>query len=175
MSLYPAPRPMTLGRVPSGREGIKLTLQAMSRLARAFKKDVGVRELASRLVAGLPQYDIAGEIRTLHAFVRDCIRYTNDIAGVETLQTPKYTLEVRVGDCDDKSTLLASLLESIGKKTRFVAVGPGGTGVSSHVLVEVRAGRTRDGKPRWVPLETIKPVEAGWFPKGMSRNMVAHN
>lgn len=177
MSLYPAPPPMTLGRVPSGREGIKRTLHAMSRLTRAFKKDSGIRALASQLVADLPQYDQTGEIRALHAFVRDCIRYTNDIAGVETLQTPRRTLEVRVGDCDDKSTLLASLLESIGRKTRFVAVGPEGTGISSHVLVEVRAGsaRHRSQPPRWVPLETIKHVEAGWFPKGMSRNMVAHN
>lgn len=171
MSFYPAPRQMSLGRIPSGREGIKCTLQAMSRLVRSWKKDVGVRELAASLVRALPQYDNAGEIRALHAFVRDCIRYTGDIRKVETLHTPKAILEMGVGDCDDKSILLASLLESINKATRFVAVGPTGTGISTHVLVEVRAGRAG----RWVPLETIKPVEAGWFPKGMSRNMVAHN
>lgn len=165
------PRPMTIGLVPSGREGIKATLQAMSRMTRAFKKDPGVRELASQLVRGLPQYDAPGEVRALHAFVRDSIRYTGDISGVETLQTPKVTLQTGVGDCDDKSTLLASLLESIGRKTRFVAVGFSPAGGHSHVLVEVRAGKS----DRWVPLETIKPVEAGWQPAGIKRRMVAHN
>jgi hypothetical protein len=171
MNLYPAPRPMTLARIPSGREGIKQTLQAMSRLTRQYKKDSGVRERACQLVRNLPQYDSAGEVKALHAFVRDNIRYTNDITRVETVQTPRATLELGVGDCDDKSVLLASLLESIGRPTRFVAVGFGEGGGHSHVLVEVLAGRSG----RWVPLETIKPVEAGWEPAGIKRRMVAHN
>lgn len=143
----------------------------MSRIVKEFKKDVGVRELASRLVRDVPQYDAAGEIRALHAFVRDHIRYTSDINGVETLQTPRATLEIGVGDCDDKSILLASLLEAIGKVTRFVAVGFGAAGGYSHVLVEVRHGKRRN----WVPLETIKPVPAGWFPANVTRRMIAHN
>lgn len=170
MNLYPQPRPMFLGRVPSGRAGIKETLRCMSRITRQFKKDSGIRELASQLIAGLPQYDTNGEIRALHAFVRDHIRYTNDIRGVETLQTPRVTLETGVGDCDDKSMLLASLLEAIGRATRFVAVGFGEGGGHSHVLVEVL---TR--KKKWVPLETIKNVEPGWYPANVKRRMVAHN
>lgn len=171
MNFYPGARPTTLARIPSGPAGIKATLQAMSRMVRAFKKDQGVRELASSLIRDLPQYDGNGEIRALHAFVRDCIRYTNDIRGVEMVQTPRVTLERGTGDCDDKSTLLAALLESIGKATRFAAVGFGDGIGHSHVLVEVRAGRAG----RWIPLETIKPVEAGWQPAGIRRKMVAHN
>jgi transglutaminase-like putative cysteine protease len=145
------------------------TLKAMVRLAREFKKDAGVREVAASLVRQLAQYDTAGEIRVLHAFVRDGIRYTSDIAGVETLQTPKATLEMGVGDCDDKALLLSALLESIGKKTRFVAIGMCGRPLS-HVLVEVRMGR----KGRWLPLETIRPVEPGWFPPDVTSKMEAH-
>lgn len=171
MNHYPPPRPMTLARIPSGREGIKLTLQAMSRLVRAFKKDPGVREVACKLVRNLSQYDRVGEVKALHAFVRDCIRYTNDITDVETLQTPRATLELGVGDCDDKSTLLATLLEAIGRPTRFAALGFSDNGAHTHVLVEVRSGKSG----RWIPLETIKPVEAGWGPAGVKRMMVAHN
>lgn len=171
MNLYPAPRPMTLGVLPSGREGIKLTLQAMSRLTKAWKKDPGIRQLAAELIRDVPQYDNPGEVRALHAFVRDNIRYTGDIRGVETIQTPRATLEMGVGDCDDKSLLLASLLESIGKATRFVAVGFRDFGGHSHVLVEVFLGKPG----RWVPLETIKDVPAGWEPAGIKRRMVAHN
>lgn len=168
MNFYPATvRPLTLGMVPSGPAGVAATLKAMVKLAREYKKDSGVREVAARLVRDLPQYDRGGEVRALHAFVRDSIRYTNDIRGVETLQTPRVTLETGVGDCDDKSTLLAALLEAIGKKTRFVAVGMNARPLS-HVLVEVRHGT------KWVPLETIRPVEVGWQPPGVTSVMRAH-
>lgn len=169
MSLYPLTHPITLGTLPAGNAGIAATLKAMVKLAREFKKDAGVRELATRLVRDLPQYDTLGEVRALHAFVRDAIRYTNDIRGVETVQTPRTTLETGVGDCDDKSLLLASLLESIGRPARFVAIDVG-AGKLSHVLVETRVGRS--GK--WLPLETIKPVPAGWWPPGVTKKMTAH-
>lgn len=170
MSLYPNPRPMTLGTLPPGRAGTAATLKEMVKLARQYKKDSGVREVAARLVANLPQYDRLGEIRALHAFVRDSIRYTNDIKGVETLQTPKATLELGIGDCDDKSTLLASLLESIGRPARFVALALNGSQGFSHVLCEARYGPP--GK--WLPLETIRPVEAGWYPANVTKKMIAH-
>lgn len=171
MRVQVVPRQIQLGTIPSGPEGTRATLRAMSSMVRQFKKDPTIVELACQLVRGLPQYDRVGEVRALHAYVRDGIRYTNDIRGVEKLNTPPVTLSNGTGDCDDKSTLLASLLEAIGKPTRLVAVGFGEGGGYSHVLVEVRLGRS--GK--WVPLETIKPVEIGWQPSGIKRRMVAHN
>jgi transglutaminase-like putative cysteine protease len=169
MNYYPAsPRPMTLGWVPSGPAGVSATLKAMVKLARQYKKDAGVREVAAKLVRPLAQYDTAGEIRALHAFVRDGIRYTNDIRKVETLQTPKATLELGIGDCDDKALLLATLLEVIGKHTRFVAIGMNGQPLS-HVLTEVRFG-----KKGWMPLETIRPVDPGWSPPDVTSKMTAH-
>jgi transglutaminase-like putative cysteine protease len=167
LSLYPAPRPMTLGTVPSGAAGVAATLKIMVKLARQFKKDVGVRELAGNLVRDLPQYDNTGAVKALHAFVRDCVRYTGDIAGVETLQTPKATLELGVGDCDDKSLLLAALLQAVNLPARFVAIAMNDGGYS-HVLVETRRGN------KWVPLETIRPVEVGWFPPNVTKKMIAH-
>lgn len=171
MYTNPVPRRITLRGIPSGAEGIRETLRVMSGMVRAFKKHPAIREMACQLVSGVPQYDHAGEIAAIHAYVRDGIRYTNDIRGVETVQTPLVTLSNRVGDCDDKSTLIASLLESIGKATRLRAVGFGDAGGYSHVLADVRVGRS--GK--WVPLETIKPVPVGWQPAGIKRSMVAHN
>ena len=170
MSLYPAPRPMTLGMVPSGSPGVAETLKQMVKLTRTFRKDPGIRQLAASLVRDLPQYDTVGEIKALHAFVRDSIRYTNDIRNVELLQTPRATLEMGVGDCDDKSTLLASLLESIGRPSRFVAVAMKPSNAFTHVYVETRLGPA--GK--WIPLETILPKEAGWGPSNVTKRMVAH-
>lgn len=169
MSLYPTAHPITMGLLPSGPAGTAATLKQMVKLVREYKKDSGVRELATRLVRDLPQYDTLGEVKALHAFVRDGIRYTGDIAGVETLQTPRATLETGVGDCDDKATLLAALLQAINKPARFVAIKIG-TPQFTHVLVETRAGAA--GK--WLPLETIKPVPVGWYPPGVTGKMTAH-
>lgn len=166
---YPAGRPTTFGVLPSGADGIRQTLKIMVALNRTWKKDPGIRQLACELVRELPQGDSSAEVRALQSFVRDHIRYTNDIAGVETLQTPRVTLESGVGDCDDKSLLLSSLLSSIGRPNRFVAIGLNG-GPLSHVTVEVRLG----ARQNWYMLETIKDVEAGWQPKNITSRMVAH-
>ena len=119
-------------------------------------------------MAQLPQYDRLGEVKALHAFVRDHIRYTNDPKNVELVQTPRATLEMGTGDCDDKSSLLAALLESIGRPARFVALAFKPSAMFSHVLVEVKHGKS------WMPLETIRNVAAGWGPPNVSRRMVIH-
>src|SRR3972149_621421 len=159
MSHYPRPRPTTFGELPSGVEGIRRTLRIMVQMQRHWKKDPGIRQLAADLVKNLPQGDTTAEVKVLHAFVRDRIRYTNDIHGIETLQTPRATLEMEVGDCDDKSLLLAALLGAIGRATRFVALGFSAEERYSHVLPQVRLG----SRGQWFYLETIKPVEAGWY------------
>lgn len=134
-----------------------------------------MRKLADRLTEKFPQKDKAAEINALYKFVRDRIRYSWDTHGLETLQTPDYTLERRQGDCDDKSILLATLLMIKGHKARFVAIGldPGKPSYC-HVYVETIMGRTRDGKSRWSALETTEPVTVGWQPTGVRRAMVYH-
>jgi transglutaminase-like putative cysteine protease len=94
---------------------------------------------------------------------------------VETLQTPKELLRTKQGDCDDKATLLATMLQTIGFPTRFCAVGVR-EGPYSHVLVEAKApGHPKADRNGWVALETILPgVEPGWFPPDATRKMVAH-
>jgi transglutaminase-like putative cysteine protease len=139
----------------------------MSGLVKSAKSTLPVRLLALRLVRRNGQKDWPGEVRDIHAFVRDGIRYVKDVRGVETLQTPEKTLELGQGDCDDKSTLVAALLESIGHPTRFVAVGFNGQ--FAHVLVETKIGT------KWVAVETTEPVAVGWFPKNVTMVMRWHN
>jgi len=149
--------------LPDGIAGVRRTLKYMVGLTRKGKLHLNVRLAAVRILedAHLLQRDRAGIISALHAFVRDNIRYVNDIRGVETLQAPERTLELRAGDCDDKSILLASLLEALGYKTRFHAVGfrPG---VLSHVFPEVWHGKA------WLPLETTENWEPGRAPQAVS-------
>lgn len=130
----------------------------MARVVRQYKTDPGMRLLAQQLTGCLPQYDSVAEVTALHAFVRDEIRYVNDIEGVETVQIPPYTLSVGSGDCDDKSIVVNTLLACIGYETLFYAIGLDG-GPFQHVTGGVRLG-TRN-----LPLETIVPgAPPGWLP-----------
>lgn len=158
----------TLMMIPSGKEGIIATLKIMRQCVRDGKKTLAIRVKAMELLQGIPPKHWGAEISALFYFVRDDVRFTRDIRGVETIQTPDKTLEFGQGDCDDKSTLLASLLESVGHPTRFVAVGfqPG---EYEHVYVETRFGEG------WLPLETTDPVEPGWYPPGVVSKLVIHN
>jgi len=129
----------------------------MRRLATEGAKDVSVREAAIRIVrqAGVAGHDFAGELTAVFNYVRDRIRFTRDPAGVELLQTPRYTLENGFGDCDDKSTLLVALLRAIGTPAtlKFRAVGETAAGYSHVYPVANYAGReialdtTRAGTP----------------------------
>lgn len=145
-------------QISRGEAGVTETLRYMRRFARQGKRDPSIRALAIRLTNHLTDKDWRGEIAALHNFVRDRIRYVRDVNGIETICTPQKTLEYGAGDCDDKSILLAALLESIGHPARFRAVGLNG-GPYSHVYVETRIGSG------WMPLETtVAGADPGWRP-----------
>ncbi len=172
LSLVPEPVPATLQDLPDGVAGIRSTLKQMVKLVRTYKKDIGIVTLARQLLDEAPgtanAKNYSDFVRLLQHFVRDRIRYVRDIQGVEMLQTSIRTLQIRTGDCDDKATLLASLLASIDLPTRFAALGFNDQPFS-HVIAEVCLGT------RWVPLETILDgKEPGWFPPNVTSYMLAH-
>lgn len=163
------PTTSKLEGLPSGVAGTRHTLKRMAGFARSEQGKLSpeIRHLSMRLVAHCPPKNEICEIINIHRFVRDKIRYIKDIDGVETLTTPEKTLETGAGDCDDKSTLIAAMLGSIGYKTRFVAVGPMPK-IFTHVLAEVYSPKTG----RWLALETTEPVKAGWYPKRLKYRLV---
>jgi transglutaminase-like putative cysteine protease len=162
------PMTATLQAIPDGKAGTVATLKIMRQVTKAGKVSMPVRNLALSLIAELPQKDWFNELKILHRYVRDQIRYVRDIRGVETVQTPDVTMALRAGDCDDKSVMLASLLEAIGHPTRFVAIGFAPDDFA-HVYVESRIGTS------WVPLETTEPVEVGWSPKNVVSRLTIYN
>jgi transglutaminase-like putative cysteine protease len=161
------PLKASLQSIPDGADGINATLQIMKALVKDFRKDLTIRTLAVQIVNKYGQKDYLSEIKALQAFVRDKIRYVKDVRDVETIQTPFVTIQMRSGDCDDKCTLLASMLEAIGHPTRFVAIGFQHN-TYEHVLVETRLNRS------WIPLECTEPVDIGWYPKNVVSRMVLH-
>lgn len=162
-------RTATLARIPDGTAGTKATLRIMRQFVREYKKSLPIRELALSLVRNTPGHkNFVGQIKALHAWVQNNIQYVKDVRGVETVQTPLVTIELRQGDCDDQSVLLASLLESIGHQTRFIAIKQNAFGPFVHVFTETRVG------PRWLPLETTEKMRP-FQPMRYSNRMIVNN
>lgn len=123
------------------------------------KRDPKVRELAVKVTGSCRGKDALCEVTTLHAYVRDHVRYIKDIENVERFATPQRTLFLeQAGDCDDSSIALSALLESIGYETRVVLVDPQLTGKFSHVIAQVLL----DDEWHW--METTRKVPFDWKP-----------
>lgn len=124
-----------------------------------------IRHKAIQIVDNLPSKDFDAELFAIWDWVNTRIRFVRDIRGIETLQTPERTLEIRAGDCDDHAILLAALLENLGFSTRFHAMGfePG---IFEHVMAEAKI------RGEWIPLETtVKGAYIGWYPPGIRADM----
>jgi transglutaminase-like putative cysteine protease len=142
----------TLRRIPDGIAGTRRTLDLMREIVNRSRIDPEIRATAINLTLAQPERDEYGEVGQLFAFVRDRIRYVGDVNDVETLTDPIHTLHLEAGDCDDKVTLLASLLESIGYRTRFVVAAYNSADAFEHVILEVFCGGD------WLALD---PTESG--------------
>lgn len=138
----------------------------MAKLAKAGKTNIEIREKALELTRYLRPKDWGGQVHALFEFVRDQIRYTRDVFGVETVHTPEQILKTEQGDCDDKSILLAALLQSIGHPAQFVAVGFRQAGQFEHVFVQTKMGQ------RWISLDATEPVRMGWEPPRIVTRMI---
>lgn len=142
------------------------TLKEMRSIVLTWRKHPVILQRATELTRACPSKDWVCEASALHRYVRDSIRYQLDVRDVETIRTPELTLRERVGDCDDKAVLLASLLEAVGHPTGFVALAFGPPPAPfSHVYTITRIG------PRWIAAETTEPWPLGKAPEGASRSL----
>jgi transglutaminase-like putative cysteine protease len=167
---YVGPRQTLSGTLPPGDTGTKVTLSLMRDLALSGAKDPVVRETAIGIVraSGAPEHNLDAQLGALFQFVRDQVMFIGDVAGVETLQTPRYTLRTRAGDCDDKAILLAALARSISIPAdvsfRAAAVNPRAPRAFSHVYVVANING------RDLPLDpTYKGTPAGFQPRATRR------
>lgn len=162
-----APLPVhSLHTIPGGDAGTRATLQTMREIVTNWKSAPRIRQLAIKLTQRCNGNSTC-ELQTIHAFVRDRIRFVRDVEGRETLSTPDLTLDNGAGDCDDQSILLAALLESIGYRTRFVAVDTGRPPAYSHVYTEVQPAAGH-----WLAAETTQAWPLGAEPATVRRRMV---
>jgi len=152
------PASYTRTSISDGEAGIFDTLRLMRELVNQYKADPAIRQATLGIMFMTPAQDDAAEVEAIYCFVRDHIRYTKDVYDVETLATPDKTLQMRVGDCDDMTVLLAAMLESVGYPTRFVIEGYNDDAIWEHVYLEVYLLDT------WVALDPTEQVQMGWQP-----------
>ena len=167
MAGQPADEPIaTLRVIPDGNAGIAATLDQMVRYTRQYRTDLMMRNLAEDIVAAVPQKQWLAEVEAIQNWVRENIRYTQDISDVETLKTPIKLFYDRFGDCDDMALFTGTLLQSIGHPVRYVATSSNDQGEYDHVYLQTKVGS------RWIGVETTEPVSIGWEPDSTVRPMI---
>ncbi len=154
-------------RLPlSRRRPVRDTLAVMSSLVRQRRSDERVRSTALTIAGGAPPRDDSARMARVVAWVKAAMPYERDPVGSEAINDPLLTLEKiyayaeAAGDCDDAATLVATLLESLGVKTRLVAVSVRRDRRFHHVGVEA-FDRLR---ARWMYLDPFAPGEVGSKP-----------
>lgn len=103
--------------------------------------------------------DWHGEVKALYDYVREHVRYTRDTYRLELLQRPDRTLELRIGDCDDLTILLASLYMSIGYAVNLRIIGLGGN-TYQHIYLIV--GLPPENPTEWIPVDPSREEGPGW-------------
>lgn len=125
-------------------------------------EDPRTRQLGARIVR---KYNV--EARDQKSLARAVQLYAQSIKFFrefpEVIAAPWVTADWGIGDCDDKSRLIAAVLKSFRMPIRlvFVTFRKGDAGTVSHVFPEVQL----DGQ--WLPLESVQPWEMGKDPIAM--------
>lgn len=115
--------------------------------------DPAVQRIAVALMArakGAESY-----ARAVQLWVQKNIRFIRE--RLEVFQAPRYTLEMRAGDCDCHAALVLCLLEAGGVGARMRFLTPDGS-YPVHVLTQAYAGGV------WVDLETTIAADYGEDP-----------
>lgn len=143
------------GRVAKGKVDPEVYAFTRAALTKRCGSDWCVREK-----------DTLKEADAIFQAVRRNVRYTSDIAGIDTYQSPSKTLRLKAGDCDDYSSLICSMLLSAGIPCRFKVIRTKDSNDWNHIYAQ--AGLPRQRPTRWVSLDASVPVRFGWeAPKSM--------
>jgi len=140
-------------------------------LINKYQSDSAIRKVAAEITRNCSTGDSVCEVSAIFNFVVTQIKYMGDPQKRDYFSNPLETLKLRIGDCDCKSILLATILESVGHETQVVLI-PGHAFVRVSIAEEdidklpQSAYYIEDRGKVWVPLEsTAEGAYIGWMPE----------
>jgi len=151
-----------LTSISNGMAGIRYEMDQMKAYVREFCTNPTIIEFVRSLVMDCPPKDKVCEIKQIHAFVCERVRFVDDPVHNEAIVSPLKMLEdIRAngrtsGDCDEYAPFTCTLLAAIGIRPRF-RFGGRGTELY-HVWSEAEL---RDGV--WCNLDPSCYLPAGFF------------
>ncbi len=124
------------------------------------KRSPNVRQIAADALRGVPPRQWDKSAKALFEWTRKNIRYTLDPHNVELFQSADRSAQVGMGDCDDQSIMLSSLLQSVGIPVRLRVISLKGSKVFQHIYV--LAGLPPNQPEKWLALDPSRAEKAGW-------------
>lgn len=152
--------------IATGDLGTDQTVQEMANLIRTGALTPQVRDVASRLVAGIA--DPVRQMLALRQWLAGHFEFVRDPASGELLHDTTYLLNqvaqegVAIGDCDDAAILGGALACAVGFRVALVTVAvDDGSDASgelpySHVWASVAAPA---GPPQWMQFDVTRPAQ----------------
>ena len=138
----------------AGDAGTAQTIDLIRQAVWSGLQDARVRAQLARILNGIPAYDTTAEIQAIFNWVLANIRFTNDPIGHETISTASWTIEHRIGDCDDiNAVLIPTLVMMAGIPARLVTVSndPSDPARFSHIYAEAEVNGG------WIALDAARP------------------
>ena len=135
-------------------------IQIISKMIKAGKANPKIRELVSKILhdKSVEEKDWDAEVEAVFEWVRENVRYTRDTEGLDTYTEPLKTVELAIGDCDDLSILIGSMLGAIGYPFKLKVVSMTGAGWD-HVYPLV--GMPPFAPTKWIPLDASIELPLG--------------
>lgn len=139
----------------------------LRKLVEKGKRDPGVYMFARDAVNKrcgnrwcVPEKDNVAEAKALFDAVRERVRYTSDIAGIDSYQKAPLTLRLRTGDCDDYSILACAAAASLGLPCRFKVIRTKDSDSWNHIYAQI--GFPRRNPTKWVSFDASVAMPFGW-------------
>lgn len=134
-------------------------------------RDPNIRRIVAEVLRGrtrgkwsVPPRAWPQEVKALYDYTIQNVRYTLDPKDLELFQSPSRSLEMGIGDCDDLTILLGTLLTHAGYPVQIRVIGMRHSNTFSHVYL--RVGIPPNSPRKWISLDPSredKPM--GWeFP-----------
>lgn len=145
-----------------GDAGVEQTICVLKCLIDDAVKDPSINVQSIQILrdAGVANFGVMDRLRAFYDWISQPANflYVPDPIGPfgpkETVRPARTLFQVKGGDCDDYSALLASLLGTVGIRTRLVTIAADWSSPNdfSHIYPEAEAA-----PGRWIPLDAARP------------------